>query len=95
MPWCSTAPSSSRGCFTPAYPIPIEVPLSAQIIAFALSGGGAPGYHFHPGPPGRYSVVFQAEGRFRLLIGGRVRGDEVFDVLQLWIEAAPGSEVLT
>lgn len=63
--------------------IELEVPLALKMRAFALEGGGSPGYDFAPGAPGTYELEFGAPGTWRILIRGDVRGFGVVERLTL------------
>jgi hypothetical protein len=70
--------------------VPLQVPLALRLKAFALEGGGAPGYCLAPGPPGLYHLELGAAGRFCLLLRGEVRREHRVDRVILHVEDAPG-----
>ena len=59
--------------------IKIRIPLAMKIRAFALEGGGSPGYCFQPGPPGEYVLELADAGRFVLLLRGELRKKAAVD----------------
>ena len=65
--------------------IEIKVPLALKMRAFALDGGGNPGYSFAPGPPGVYFVEFGQAGCYPLLLRGEIRRQSHVDRLTLQI----------
>lgn len=71
--------------------IPLKVPLNMRLKAFALQGGGTPGYALAPGPPARYALEFGAPGTFTLLFRGEVRRDAKIDRLTVRVADAPTS----
>jgi hypothetical protein len=73
-------------------PIHIKVPLSLEMRAFALEGGGSPGYCFAPGPPAEYVLELGGPGRFSILVRGEVRRKSLLDRAILTIADGPGGE---
>lgn len=69
--------------------IRIKVPLSLKMRAFALEGGGAPGYCFAPGPPAEYHLEIAEAGRYTILVRGDVRRTSLLDRAILSIEEGP------
>lgn len=67
-------------------PIAVRVPLSLKMRAFALDGGGAPGYCFSPGAPGEYLLELGEAGRFTLILRGDVRKTSLVDTVQIEVE---------
>lgn len=67
-------------------PILLQVPLGLKLKAFALEGGGAPGYCLNPGPPTQYLLEFGDAGVFRVLLRGEQRGIGLVDRLVLTVE---------
>jgi hypothetical protein len=70
-------------------PIAVRVPLSLKMRAFALDGGGTPGYCFSPGPPGEYHLEVGDAGRFSLLLRGDVRKISLVDRLIVEVTDPP------
>lgn len=67
----------------------LHVPLAARLTAFALEGGGAPGYAFAPGPPARYLLEVHDAGQFSWLIRADIRKESRLDRLALrYVESA-------
>ncbi|MEO1233520.1 MAG: hypothetical protein AAFZ18_31960 [Myxococcota bacterium] len=75
--------------YLPAEAVLLRVPLGATVSAFALEGGGTPGYHLFPGPPGHYCIEIGSRGRYRVLLGARVRGMDIVDAVHVWVEPDP------
>lgn len=69
--------------------IRIKVPLSLKMRAFALEGGGEPGYCFAPGPPAEYHLEIGEAGRYTILVRGDVRRNSLLDRAILSIEEGP------
>ena len=66
--------------------IELKVPLNLRMKAFALCGGGSPGYTFAPGPPATYQLEMGAAGVYRLLFRGEVRRLSMVDRLIVRVE---------
>lgn len=64
-------------------PICFQVPLAMRIRAFALEGGGFPGYAFSPGPPAEYVLELGAPGEFSVLLRGELRKEHWLDRIRL------------
>jgi hypothetical protein len=73
------------GSFAVGDSIEIKVPLALKMRAFALDGGGNPGYTFAPGPPGAYFVEFGQAGCYPLLLRGEIRRQSHIDRFTLQI----------
>ena len=73
-------------------PIAIQIPLPMKMRAFALSGGGSPGYCFTPGAPGEYHLELGEAGQFTLLLRGEVHKAGLVDRLKLRVTDEPGSD---
>lgn len=69
--------------------IPLRLALAAKVRAFALYGGASPGYCLSPGPPGRYELEMAGPGRFQLLLGARIHGEDRVEQVPLWVEDGP------
>ena len=69
--------------------IRIKVPLSLRMRAFALEGGGEPGYCFAPGPPAEYHLEVASPGDFRVLVRGEIRKKSLVDRAILRIAEGP------
>jgi hypothetical protein len=69
--------------------IRIKVPLSLRMRAFALEGGGDPGYCFAPGPPAEYHLEVASPGDFRVLVRGEIRKKSLLDRVILRIAEGP------
>lgn len=69
--------------FEPGAPIRIQVPLAMRIRAFALEGGGFPGYALCPGPPAEYELEFFEPGEFSVLLRGELRKEHLLDRIRL------------
>jgi hypothetical protein len=69
--------------------IRIKVPLSLRMRAFALEGGGEPGYCFAPGPPAEYHLEVASAGDFRVLLRGEIRKKSLIDRVILRIAEGP------
>jgi hypothetical protein len=67
----------------------IKVPLSLRMRAFALEGGGEPGYCFAPGPPAEYHLEVASAGLFRVLVRGEIRKKSLLDRVILRIAEGP------
>ena len=63
----------------------LRMPLAARLRAFALEGGGSPGYALAPGPPARYLLEVHAPGSFSWLFRADVRREGRLDRLTLQI----------
>ncbi len=66
--------------------IPLKVPLNLRLKAFALEGGGTPGYVLAPGPPASYALELGSPGRHTLLLRGEVRKDSMIERLTVRVE---------
>jgi hypothetical protein len=66
-------------------PIRIEVPLSIRVRAFALIGGGYPGYCLQPGAPDEYLIEFGDAGSFTIALRGELRNKSLIDRVTLRI----------
>lgn len=66
--------------------IVLKVPLALKMKAFALEGGGAPGYVLAPGPPAHYLLEVHEAGAFTLLVRGDIRRESLIDRVQLRVE---------
>ncbi|MBK6683497.1 MAG: hypothetical protein IPG45_03420 [Deltaproteobacteria bacterium] len=64
-------------------PIRLEVALGLKMKAFALAGGGSPGYLLSPGPPAVYHLEFGDAGTYTLLLRGDLRKKSYIDRLTL------------
>ncbi len=73
-------------------PIAIRLPLSLKMRAFALDGGGTPGYCFSPGAPGEYLLELGEAGHFTLLFRGDVRKTSFVDSVEIAVEDSEASE---
>jgi hypothetical protein len=71
--------------------ISIKVPLSLKMRAFALEGGGQPGYAFTPGAPGEYHLEMGEAGTWPLLVRGDVRKLSLVDRVKVRL-AGPGDD---
>jgi hypothetical protein len=69
--------------------IAIKVPLSLRMRAFALEGGGEPGYCFAPGPPAEYHLEVASPGPIRVLVRGEIRKKSLIDRAILTIAEGP------
>lgn len=73
-------------------PIRFQIPLGMRIRAFALEGGGFPGYVFAPGPPAAYDLELGASGDFTVLLRGELRKEHWLDRIRLKVvDSEPGS----
>ncbi|MBI2372558.1 MAG: hypothetical protein HYV07_01035 [Deltaproteobacteria bacterium] len=70
-------------------PIRVDVPIALKMRAFALDGGGSPGYCFAPGAPGEYVLELAAPGRWPILLRGEIHKKVVIDRVRLWVEERP------
>jgi hypothetical protein len=71
--------------------IVLKIPLAMRLRAFALDGGGTPGYCLAPGAPGEYHLEIGEAGTFHLLLRGEVRKRSFVDRLILRVEDRPDS----
>ena len=78
-----------RSTFRVEAPISLAVPLSLKMRAFALDGGGTPGYCFSPGAPGEYLFEVGEAGTFSLLLRGDVRKISLVDRLMVEVVDPP------
>ena len=69
--------------------VPLKVPLNLKMKAFALDGGGTPGYALAPGPPATYHLEFGASGTYSLLFRGEVRKVSRIGRLTVRVEDPP------
>ncbi|MCK6551068.1 hypothetical protein L6R52_34855, partial [Myxococcota bacterium] len=88
-PFVTNRAELTAGTFAVEAPIRVEVPLALKMKAFALDGGGTPGYCFAPGAPGEYILELGAAGTFALLLRGDVRKQSLVDRLVLRVEDPP------
>lgn len=73
-------------------PIRFQIPLAMRIRAFALEGGGFPGYVFSPGPPAAYDLELGEAGTFTVLLRGELRKEHWLDRIRLKVvDSEPGS----
>lgn len=63
--------------------IRIQIPLAMRLRAFALEGGGFPGYALCPGPPAEYELELFEPGEFWVLLRGEVRKEHLLDRIRL------------
>lgn len=75
-------------------PIELEYSPDLRIRAFALVGGGRPGYRLDPGDaPGTHLLSFDSPGRFEILISGATRaGYTIIDRLWATVHRAKGDD---
>jgi hypothetical protein len=66
-------------------PIRIEVPVLMRVRAFALLGGGSPGYCLQPGAPDEYLLELGDAGTFTFALRGELRGRSLIDRVTLRI----------
>jgi hypothetical protein len=71
--------------------IVLKLPLALKMKAFALEGGGAPGYVLAPGPPAHYLLEVHEPGAFSILVRGDIRRESLIDRAHLQVEEAPDS----
>lgn len=64
-------------------PIRLEVALGLKMKAFALAGGGTPGYCLSPGPPAVYHLELGDAGTYTFLFRGDLRKKSYLDRLTL------------
>jgi hypothetical protein len=88
-PFVTNRAALAATTFTVEAPIRVEVPLALKMKAFALDGGGTPGYCFAPGAPGEYILELGAPGTFSLLLRGDVRKQSLVDRVVLRVEDQP------
>lgn len=74
--------------------IVFKVPLSLKMKAFALEGGGAPGYIVAPGPPAHYLLEVHDPGPLTVLVRGDIRGTSFVDRVRLNVVLEPESNPL-
>ncbi len=66
--------------------VPLKLSLNTKLKAFAIKGGGSPGYHLYPGPPGQYTIEFGEPGSFQILLRGEQRKRMLVDTLSINID---------
>jgi hypothetical protein len=66
-------------------PVTIKLPINVRIKAFALEGGGSPGYCLQPGPPDAYVLEFGDAGSFSAAFRGEMRDRTLVDRVRLTI----------
>lgn len=69
--------------------IRLRLPLALRLRAFALDGGGTPGYCLAPGAPGEYILELGEAGTFSLLLRGELRKKSLIDRLQIRVVEPP------
>lgn len=77
-------------------PVILEYAEDLKVRAFALVGGGTPGYVFEPADaPGRYSLTVRSPGRWTCSVSGVSRtGHTTVDTFVVQVTLAPGDVVL-
>ncbi|MBI4820094.1 MAG: hypothetical protein HY791_27710 [Deltaproteobacteria bacterium] len=70
-------------------PIRFDLPIALKLRAFALDGGGYPGYCLSPGAPGEYVLEMAGSGLYPVLLRGDLHKKAVIDRIVLQIAEGP------
>ena len=65
--------------------IRLRLPVNLKVRAFALDGGGSPGYCFAPGGPGEYILEVGDSGRFGVLVMAERRRESLIDRFEVTV----------